>query len=138
VRPRREHEQPGAVPGRDPGRSQRPVQGGQKLRGPAGQHAALRQRPVQVNEEIRVDDMHQRVVRHLLRPGHIADAVESVSEPAHQSVMLGRASRGARDGLAQEFGRDPGGPADQELCRASQPAQYPLIHRLGLATGSVN
>ena len=39
VRPRGEHEQPGAVPGRDPGRGQRPVQRGQGLR---GQPASIR------------------------------------------------------------------------------------------------
>ena len=49
VRPRREHEQPGAVPGRDPRRGQRPVQRGQGLREPARPHPALRQRPVQVD-----------------------------------------------------------------------------------------
>ena len=35
VRPRGEHEQPGAVPGGDAGRGQRPVQRGQGLRGPS-------------------------------------------------------------------------------------------------------
>ena len=100
VRPRGEHEQPGAVPGRDPGRSQRPVQRGQRLRGLAGQHAALRQRPVQVHEEIGLGGMLQRAVRHLLGRCPVADTVEGVGEPAGQPAVPGRASRGTGDGLA--------------------------------------
>ena len=131
VRPRGEHEQPGAVPGRDPGRSQRPVQRGQGLRGRAGQHAALRQRPVQVHEEIGLGGVLQRAVRHLLGLGPVTDAVEGVGEPAGQPAVLGRAGRGAGDGPGEEFGRHPGRLADQRVRGAGQPVQHPLVHRLG-------
>ena len=133
VRARREHQQPGAVPGRDPRGGQGLIQRGQGLREPAGPHPALRQCPVQVNDEIGVDDVGQCAAGHLLGLGRVADPVQGVGEPAHQQVMLGRASRGTRDRLAEEFGRDLGRLADQQLRGAGQPAQYPLIHRLGRA-----
>ncbi len=138
VHPCGEHEQPGAVPGRDLGGGQSAVQHGQGFRGPAGPHTALRQCPVQVNEEIGLDGLGQCAVRHLLGLGGIADTVERLGESAHETVMLDRASRGIRDGLAEEFCRGPGRLAHQQLCGASQPAQYPLIHRLGRAARSIN
>ena len=55
--PRAEHQQPGTVPGREAGSGQRPVQRGQGLRGLTCPHAALRKRPVQVDEEIGLDGM---------------------------------------------------------------------------------
>ena len=84
-------------------------------------------------DEIGLDGMRQRAVGHLLGLGRVADPVEGVGEPAHQTVVLGRASRGARDRLAEEFRRHLGRLADQQLGGAGQPAQYPLIHRLGRA-----
>ena len=70
---------------------------------------------------------------HLLGLGRVADPVQRIGEPAHQIVMLSRAGRGTRDGLAQQFGGDLGGLPDEQLGGAGQPAEYPLVHRLGRA-----
>ena len=133
VRPRGAHEQPGAVPGRDPGRRQRPVQRGQGLRGLAGQHAAQRQRPVQVDEEIGLEGVLERAVRYLLGRKPVPDAVEGVGESAGQPAMPGRISRGTGCGAGQELGRHRGRLADQQISGAGQPVQHPRIHRLGRA-----
>ena len=128
VRPRGEHEQPGPVPGRDPGRGQRPVQRGQGLRGLARQHAALRQRPVQVHQDIGLGGVLQRAVRHLLGRGPVADAVQGVGQPAGQPAVPGRAGRGAGHGPAEEFGRHrraPGRPAGPRCGPASPASTHP-------------
>ena len=115
LRARGEHQQPGAVPGRDPGRGQRPVQGGQRLRGRARQHAALRQRPVQVLDDVGLGGVLQRAARHLLGLGQVADAVEGVGEPAGQPAVPGRDGRGTGDGPGEKLGGDPGRLVDQRV-----------------------
>ena len=136
--PRGEHEQPGTVPRRDPGRGERPVQRGQGLRGRACPHAALRQRPVQVHEEIGLGGLFQRAVRHPFGLGQVTYAVERVGESAGQPAVLGRAGRGTGDGPGEEFGRHPGRLADQLVCGAGQPVEHPLVHRLGRAAESAD
>ena len=93
---------------------------------------------MQVNDEIGLDGMRQRVVCHLLGLGRITDTVQGVGEPDLQAVVLGRARRGAGDRVAEEFRRHLGRLADQWLRGAGQPAQYPLIQRLGRAAWPVN
>ena len=134
VRPRGEDEQPGTVPGRNAGRSQRLVQRRQGLRGQAGQHAALCQRPVQVHEQVGHGGMLQRMVRHLLGPCPVTEAVKGIGEPTGQPAVLGRVSCGAGNCLSEKFCRDPGRLADQRVCGAGQPVQHPLIHWLRYAT----
>ena len=97
MRPRGEHQQPGTVPGRDAGGGQRPVQHGHRLRGPARQHAALRQCPVQVHQDIRLGGMLERAVGHLLGRRPVTHPVQGVGEPAGQPAVLRRAGRGTRD-----------------------------------------
>jgi hypothetical protein len=63
---------------------------------------------VQVNEEIRFDSMDERTAGHLFGLGRVAYPIERISEPAHEAVVLGRANRGIRDCLAEEFRRGPG------------------------------
>ena len=92
VRAGAEHEQPRPVAGRDPGRIQGPVQRGQRLVGLPDEDAALRERPVQVNEHVGIGDMRQRLVGHLLGSGRVTNPVEGVGEPAHQTVVVGRAT----------------------------------------------
>jgi hypothetical protein len=94
VRARGEHQQPRPVAGRDSRGLQGPVQRGQGFAEPAGPHPALGQRPVQVNEEIRVDGVSQCALGHLLGLGRVPDPVEGVGEPADQEDMLGRARWG--------------------------------------------
>ena len=94
-------------------------------------HAALRQRPVQVHEQVGLGGVLQRAVRHLFGLCQVTDAVEGVGEPAGQPAVLGRAGRGTGHGPGEELGRDPGRLADQQVGRAGQPAQHPLVHRLG-------
>ena len=60
---------------------------------------------MQVNEHVGIGDMRQRLVGHLLGPGYVADTVEGVGEPAYQPVVVGRASGGTRDRLAEEIRR---------------------------------
>jgi hypothetical protein len=121
-----------------PGGSQGLIQPGQGLGEPAHPHPALGQRPVQVNEEIGLDGQRQGPGGRPLGLGRIADPVHSVREPGHQTVVPARASRGTRDRVPQEFRGHLRRLADQRLGGASQPAQHPLVHRLGWSAWSAD
>ena len=89
MRPRDEDEQPGPVPGGYPGEGQGLVQRAEGLWELAGQRAALRQGPVQVHEQVRVDSRGEPATGHLFRLGRVTDPVQGLGEPAHQAVVLG-------------------------------------------------
>ena len=91
---------------------------------------ALGQCPVQVNKQIRVGGGGQRAVGNAFRLGGVTHPVQRLGEAADQAVVPGRADRGPRDGLAEEFRGSPGGLADQQRGGAIQPAQDPRVHRL--------
>ncbi len=55
--------------------------------------AALGQGPVQVDEEVGIDGRGEPALGHPFRLGRVADPVQGLGEPAHQAVVLGRASR---------------------------------------------
>ena len=135
VRACREHQQPRAVPVGDSRRIQGTLQRGQRLRELADPHPALRQRPVQVDEQIGLDRMGQRPAGHLFGLRRVADPVEGVREAAHQEVMVRRASGRTRDCPPEEFRRHLGGLADQQIRGAGQPAQHPFVHRVDRAAG---
>ena len=104
-------------------------------------HVALRQRPVQVNEEIRVDDMHQRMrsppapPRPHRRRGRERQRA-AISPERHAGPSQPGKARALPGGGVRLRPEGPGRISSS--ARASQPAQYPFIHRLGLAAGSVN
>ena len=92
------------MPGRDLRRLKCPAQCGQRLGGLASLDPALSQGSVQINAEIRFDHVHQRIVRHLLGFGRIADPIERVGQPTDKDVVPGRADWTARHRLIQQFG----------------------------------
>ena len=86
---------------------------------------------MQLHDQIGLGGVLQRTVRHPFGLHQVTDAVEGVGEPAGQPAVLGRAGRGTGLRPGEELGRDPGRLADQQLGLAGQPAQHPLVHRLG-------
>ena len=110
VRTRGEHEQPGAVPGGDPGRSQRPVQRSDGLR---DRPALIRHwASVQCRSPTRSGSTAcaSAWLGDLLGPGCIAETVEGISEPDRQTVMLGRAGPGSPRPRAGGVPPPPGAP----------------------------
>ena len=87
VCPRGEHEQPGPVPGRQARSGQRLAECRQRFGGGAGQHPALRSRPVQVHQQIGLGGVLQCAGGHLLGAGPVTDAIEGVGEPAGQPAV---------------------------------------------------
>ena len=90
MRPRGEREQPRAVPAGDAGALKRLVERGDGLRRPAYPDPALRERAVQVDEEVGVDCVRERTIRDLLGSRGIADPVEPLGQVPDQVVPKDR------------------------------------------------
>ena len=88
---------------------------------------------MQFDEQVRLGDEVERLVRYLRCPRDIPGAVQGIGEPAHQPVVVGGPERGAGDCLGEQFRRDAGRLADQLVRGADQPVQHPLVHNLGRA-----
>ncbi len=69
------------------------VQRGEGFWEAAGHRAALSQRPLQVDAEIRVGGSGQTAMCDPLGLGRVAYPVQGLGEPAHEAVVPGRASR---------------------------------------------
>ena len=68
--------------------------------------------PVQFDEQVGLNRLHQREIRDLLGFGDVADPVKNVSQPANQPVVLRRAHLTAHDCLPEQLSRDLGGAPD--------------------------
>ena len=125
------------MPGRDSGAGQRLVQGGQGLRGPAGRMrrcATVQCRSTRRSGSTvwaRASSPPARP-RRRRRPGRARP--RAVPPGGHAGLSQPGSSRRPGGGVPPP----PGVLADQQLCRAGQPAQYPLIQRIGRVTGSAN
>ncbi len=134
VRPRGEHQQPGAVPGRDPGRGQR--LGPARPATPRPSPPACGTAPASsAGPRARSGSAAYSSARLATcsASASVAHPVEGVGEPAGQPAVPDRAGRGAGDGPGEELGGDPGRLVDQRVRGAGQPVEHPLVHRPGQA-----
>ena len=88
---------------------------------------------MQFDEQVRLGDEVERLVRYLRCTRDIPGAVQGIGEPAHQPVVVSSPERGAGDRLGEQFRRDAGRLADQVVRGADQPVQHPFVHDLGRA-----
>ena len=81
--------EPGPPPAEDSRGGQGLVQRGERFGEPAGEGPALGKCPVQVDPEIRLCDVGQRLAGHPLGFGGVADPVQGLSEAALQALVRG-------------------------------------------------